>query len=293
MTSTPAEHVTPALLRGWQLSTDTSGKGERGTVLVIGGERRTPGAVMLTGLAGLRVGAGRLTMGLAESVAVAVAVAVPESGVVGLRESDGGIDGAAAGALLAADLESAAAVVVGPGLADAEQTAALLRSVVPLLGERTQVVLDAYALGVLPGQPDLAEALAGRLVLTPNRTEILHLLGEEDADEDDLDLAEASMQAARKYSAVVTAQNLITAPDGSSWEVPAGNPGLGTSGSGDVLAGAVGGFLARGATPEQAACWGTYLHAVAGDRLAASRGPLNFLARELLDAMPPVIAELH
>lgn len=293
MTSTPAKFVTPALLRQWQLSTETAGKKERGTVVVIGGERRTPGAAMLTGLAGLRVGAGRLTLGVAESVAVAVAVAVPESGVVGLAEADGGIDGGAAGNALAADLDAAAAVVVGPGLADAEQTAALLQSVVPLLGGKAQVVLDAYALGVLPGQPDLAGALAGRLVLTPNRTEILHLLGEEDADEEALDLAEASAEVARKYSAVVTAQNLITAPDGSSWEVPAGNPGLGTSGSGDVLAGAVGGFLARGATLEQAACWGTYLHAVAGDRLSAARGPLSFLARELLDAMPPVIAELN
>ena len=293
MTSTPADLVTPDLLRGWQLSTDTAGKKERGTVLVIGGERRTPGAAMLTGLAALRVGAGRLTMGLAESVAVSVAVAVPEAGVAGLAESEGYIDGRAAGAVLAADLDSAAAVVIGPGLANADQTAALLASVVPLLGEKTQVVLDAYALGVLPGQPELFEPLAGRLVLTPNRTEILHLLGEEDTDEDDLDLADAALKAARKYSAVVTAQNLITAPDGSSWEVPAGNPGLGTSGSGDVLAGAVGGFLARGATPAQAACWGTYLHAVAGDRLSASRGPLNFLARELLEAMPPVIAELR
>ena len=292
MTSTPADLVTPTLLRGWQLSTDTAGKKERGTVLVIGGERRTPGAAMLTGLAALRVGAGRLTLGLAESVAVAVAVAVPESGVTGLPEADGHIDGGAAGGLLAADLESAASVVIGPGLADAEQTAALLQSVVPLLGEKTCVVLDAYALGVLPGQPDLAQALAGRLVLTPNRTEILRLLGEEDGDGDSLDLADASLQVAREYSAVVTAQNLITAPDGSSWEVPAGNPGLGTSGSGDVLAGAVGGFLARGAAPEQAACWGTYLHAVAGDRLSASRGPLSFLARELLVALPEVIAEL-
>ncbi|WP_341482028.1 MULTISPECIES: NAD(P)H-hydrate dehydratase [Arthrobacter] len=293
MTSTRADLVTPDLLRGWQLSTDTAGKKERGTVLVIGGERRTPGAAMLTGLAALRVGAGRLTMGLAESVAVSVAVAVPEAGVAGLAESGGYIDGGAAGAVLAADLDSAAAVVIGPGLADAEQTAALLVSVVPLLGEKTQVVLDAYALGVLPGQPEVAKVLAGRLVLTPNRTEILHLLGEEDTDEESLDMADASLEVARKYSAVVTAQNLITAPEGSSWEVPAGNPGLGTSGSGDVLAGAVGGFLARGATPEQAACWGTYLHAVAGDRLSASRGPLSFLARELLEAMPPVIAELN
>ena len=110
---------------------------------------------------------------------------------------------------------------------------------------------------MLPGLPDLHDALAGRLVLTPNGAEILGLLDDADADENSLDLPKAALEVARKYSAVVSAHNVITAPDGKSWEVPAGNSGLGTSGSGDVLAGAVGGFLARGATPEQAACWGT------------------------------------
>ena len=68
---------------------------------------------------------------------------------------------------------------------------------------------------------------------------------------------------------------------------------LGTSGSGDVLAGAVGGLLARGAEPAQAAVWGQYAHAAAGDRLAARAGRVGFLARELLDELPQVLAALH
>ena len=70
-----------------------------------------------------------------------------------------------------------------------------------------------------------------------------------------------------------------------------GHPGLGTSGSGDVLAGAITGLLARGASADQAACWGTFLHAVAGDRLAARVGRLGFLARELVDQLPIVLTE--
>lgn len=72
----------------------------------------------------------------------------------------------------------------------------------------------------------------------------------------------------------------------------AGNSGLATWGSGDELAGATAGFLARKAEPAQAACWAPYLHATVGDRLAAAIGPVSFLARELLDAMPKVLAEL-
>ena len=71
-----------------------------------------------------------------------------------------------------------------------------------------------------------------------------------------------------------------------------GHSGLATSGSGDVLAGAVGGLLARGAEPAQAACWAKYLHAAAGERLAARIGRLGFLAREVLAELPLVLSEL-
>lgn len=288
--STPAEPVTPALLKGWQVNREASDKSDRGNVLVVGGARRSPGAAMLTGRAALRVGAGRLTLAVAESVAVAVAVAVPESGCAALPEENGGILGSGAGGAVKADLGTSDVVVVGPGLDDAESTADLLRSIAPLMKADASVVLDAYALGVLPGLPEVYERWAGRLVLTPNKKEAARLL---DLDPGaDLDVEQAALDIAAKYQAVVAAQGFITAPDGRRWEVPAGNSGLGTSGSGDVLAGAIAGFLARKATPEQASCWGTYLHSTAGDRLAAAQGPLSFLAGELLDAMPRVMAEL-
>lgn len=288
--STPAEAVTPALLKGWQVNRDAADKSDRGTVLVVGGARRSPGAAMLTGRAALRVGAGRLTLAVTESAAVAVAVAVPESGAVALPEDDGVISGKRAAQALAPELETADVVVIGPGLDDPGQTEELLRGIVPLLNDRAAVVLDAYALGVLPGLPEVYERWAGRLVLTPNKTEAARLLEADPGAE--VDLEPAALEIAEKYQAVVALHGLITAPDGRRWEVPAGNSGLGTSGSGDVLAGAIGGFLARGASPEQAACWGTYLHSTAGDRLSAAQGPLSFLAGELLEAMPRVMAEL-
>lgn len=288
--STPVEQVTPSLLRGWPLKTDTEGKEDRGSLLIIGGARRTPGAAMLAGLAGMRAGAGRLTLAVAESVAVQVAVAIPESGTVGLPESGGGIVGSAAAGVLDTDLASADAVVIGPGLDDPEQTAALLEAIAPGVGPEASVVLDAYALGVLVDLPDVYKQWEGRLVLTPNTGEALRLLGNPGSGSGEP--AAVMAKVARKYSAVVAGSRMVIDPDGHIWEIPAGNPGLGTSGSGDVLAGAVGGLLARGASPSQAACWGMYLHAAAADRLAAGRGPLAFLARELLEEMPSVMNEL-
>ncbi|MCW2756632.1 MAG: NAD(P)H-hydrate dehydratase [Nocardioidaceae bacterium] len=85
---------------------------------------------------------------------------------------------------------------------------------------------------------------------------------------------------------------MIARPDGQCWRVPAGHPGLATAGSGDVLAGLLVGLLAREADVDQAACWGTYLHSTAGERLASSVGGIGFLARELTDHVPRVLAEL-
>ncbi|WP_461169436.1 NAD(P)H-hydrate dehydratase [Arthrobacter sp. Z1-15] len=288
--STPAEIVTPALLKNWQVNRDASDKSDRGTVLVVGGARRSPGAALLAGRAALRVGAGKLTLAVTESAAIAVSVAVPESGSVALPEDDGEISGGRAAKVLAPDLETTDVLLLGPGLDDAGQTEELLRGIGPLLNDSAAVVLDAYALGVLGGLPEVYERWAGRLVLTPNRKEAARLL---DADpEADLETEQAAVDIAAKYQAVVALHGVVAAPDGRRWEIPAGNSGLGTSGSGDVLAGAISGFLARRASPEQAGCWGTYLHSTAGDRLSAAQGPLSFLAGELLEAMPRVMAEL-
>ena len=85
----------------------------------------------------------------------------------------------------------------------------------------------------------------------------------------------------------------LTAPDGRTWLHDGGNPGLATSGSGDTLAGAIGGLAARGATLEQACAWGVLLHAQAGDRLAQRLGPVGYLAREIAKEMLTVLGRLE
>ncbi|WP_166872144.1 NAD(P)H-hydrate dehydratase [Salinibacterium sp. ZJ450] len=285
--SSRAEIITPTLLREWDLPSGAASKYDRGQFLLVGGARRAPGAAALAGLAALRVGAGRLTMAVGESVAVALAVAVPESGVIGLAETPTGSVRGISHEQLTDELQGANAVVIGPGLDHPGETAALLRALVAQVGEDTRIVLDAYALGVLADVADETAVWRDRLVLTPNLTEAAWLLGR-DIDDLRTDLGEI----ADRYGAVVTCFGSVAAPDGRLWQVGSGQAGLGTSGSGDVLAGAVGGLLARGASVEQAACWGTHLHAAAGDRLAARIGPTGFLARELVAELPTVLLEL-
>jgi len=101
--------------------------------------------------------------------------------------------------------------------------------------------------------------------------------------------------AAAQLGLVITlkgAHTFVVAPDGTAFQNDAGNVGLGTSGSGDVLSGVIAGLCARGASALQAAVWGVYLHAKAGDRLARRIGPLGFLARELLGEIPQLLRKL-
>lgn len=280
--------VTPELLREWPLPDPASDKKSRGQVVVIGGAARTPGGVALAGLAALRAGAGHLQLAVAESVAAPLAATFPEAGVIGLPQAPKGtILGAPAAETCAEAVAGADAVLIGPGLDDADEASALLQDLLPELGDDVALVLDAYTLGVLS---DFREQLSGRTtcpVLTPNAQELGRLL-DRDVEPDLADV----VKAAERYSSCVSAQGMIANPQGQSWRVPAGHSGLATAGSGDVLAGLVLGLLGRGVAPDQAACWGTYLHSMAGERLASSIGGVGFLARELVDQVPPVLAEL-
>lgn len=281
--------VTTQLLRSWAPHEPDDGgdKHSRGTVAVVGGGTSTPGAVLLAGLAALRVGAGRLQVATVDTTSVALAVALPEAMVTGLpADRHGSISPDASDQLLEV-LGGAGTLVVGPGLSG-DGVPLLLQRLLPRLDDGVTLVLDAVALTALAATPELLRPLASRTVLTPNSGELAALLSGERLED-----LEACTSVAGRYGAVVSGRGWVVCPDGRTWREEAGGIGLGTSGSGDVLAGLVGGMLARGAEPAQAAVWGQYLHAAAGDRLSARLGRLGFLARELLDEVPPVLTTLR
>jgi ADP-dependent NAD(P)H-hydrate dehydratase len=284
--------VTPQVLRGWRLPEPTGGKESRGSILVIGGSTETLGAVTLAAEAAVRSGAGKLQVVVPSKVAPHVSIALPEALVRGVPSTEAGaIEGSSVELFL--DLvEKASAVLVGPGMADKEQTQALVESLLPEL--RAPVVLDALGLAAVTADPGCLHHLEGRVVLTPNPTELaisLHV----DADEVEDDPAGCARRLAEQTHATVGlggATSWVAGPDGRLWEDESGGAGLGVSGSGDVRAGVVAGLLARGAEPGQAAVWASYLHGRAGERLAATVGRLGFLARELPPEIPRVLAEV-
>lgn len=274
--------ITPALLREWALPEPGGSKYARGRVLVVGGSAGTPGAVMLAGLAALRMGAGRLSLVVDAAVAAQVAVAVPESGVSALDDDE----------RLAEEASTADAVLVGPGIGDAEVAIHLLERLADVVGKDVPVVVDAFAATSLPEVSTSALAsLGGRLLATPNPSEAARLVGVDDELEGEA-LGRAARQVHEEYDATVAAGGWVVAHDGV-WRATTGDTGLGTSGSGDVLAGAVTGLLARGAGHAQALAWGVHSHAAAGDALAARMGRVGYLARELVDELPLVLGSLR
>lgn len=290
--SEPITVITPRVLGDWPLPVPEGGKDARGRVLVVGGSRFTPGAVLLAGVAALRAGAGVLQLAVAESTATALSMQVPEAKVVGLPETPSGSVAGGGGDRLAELAADARVIALGPGLDDVEETGELLRAMVTAAGPETALVLDAYALGALSHDADLLRQHDRPTVLTPNVSEAAYLLGREPGD----DLAAAAVEISTRYGAVVSLFGHIADTDGDSprvWREESGDAGLGTSGSGDVRSGIVAGLLARGASPAQAACWAAYAHATSGRRLVPRHGRIGFLARELLDEIAPTLATIQ
>jgi ADP-dependent NAD(P)H-hydrate dehydratase len=292
MSKPNAKTMTPALMKAWPLpdpaqppAPGSEGKEARGSVLVVGGGCRCPGSVELAGVAALRAGAGKLQMAVAQDAALHLALSVPEARVMGLRcDSRGEI--AQSSADVDACAKQADAIVVGPGMEMAPATRQLADHLMRAV--RALFVLDAGALdAALLGRLGRSRGPRG-VVMTPHHGEMAHML--------DLDITEVSSRPLElalefaRHSGVVlvlkAADTYVATPEGEAWVNRGGSVGLGTSGSGDVLAGLIAGFAARGASAEQAAAWGVYLHARAGAVLEKRMGQVGYLAREIAAEVP-------
>ena len=281
--------IDAALLRRWQLPVPDSGdKNTRGSIFIVAGSAAMPGAAVLAATAALRAGAGKLSVGTSASSAPLVAAAIVEALVVPLRETAFEALALSEARGIAERANGTDALVIGPGMTGKLGSSALLRATLPAL--RVPVVLDAIALGALRTRPTLLAHLEGRAVLTPHAGEMASLLGcERDAVESDP--ATHARDVAQRMRAVVVLKGgttYVAAPDGVLYRHRHGVIGLATSGSGDVLAGIIGGLLARGVPPLAAAVWGVYIHAQTGLALSRSIG-MGFLAHELLPHVPVVM----
>lgn len=265
-------------------------KHDHGRLLLVAGSRDLGGAPLLTGLAAMRVGVGNLKIATVESAAAHLAVAMPEAMVRGMPEAnDGGLAAAAIEEIanLASDVD---AVAGGPGMIVSDTSDDLAER---LCRCGTPLVLDAALLRVLPQRKQAAKGSNSCLILLPHSGELAALL-QCDREEVEADPVDAGKSCASRYDAIVLVKGAVShvvTPEGAIWQFEGGGPGLGVSGSGDVLAGIVGGLLARGAEPLAALLWAVWLHGEAGRALGAKVAPVGFLAREIPGELPALMAQ--
>lgn len=285
-----AKELTRAALLEFPLPAQGDGdKDDHGRLFILAGSRQVPGAALLSARSALRSGAGKIRIGTVESVAPALALQAPETLVLPLDESgDGGFSESAVGEIVK-EAERVDAILAGPGM---QKGAANKSIALALLESGRPVAFDAAMLHCLAEVAADCRTAKIPPVLLPHSRELAALL---DTDENEIveDRLGAARKASDRYGALVLAKGStshITAPDGRSWTYRGGAPGLGVSGSGDALAGIAGALLARGADPLTALLWSVLLHGEAGEVLSEKIGPVGFLAREIPDEIPALLA---
>jgi ADP-dependent NAD(P)H-hydrate dehydratase len=288
-------NVTRGLLKEWPLPDLEShdDKDDRGAILIVGGSASLAGAVVLAGTAALRAGAGKLQIATSRSVAPLVAIAVPESKSVGLRETRDGTIASSAASTIRSLTKDIDALVVGPGMEDSSDTRDFVTKVVREIRD-VPVVLDAGAISSLGSRRGLLRNLDGNAVITPHAGEMATLM-KKSKDEITGNAIDWAMRSASELNAVVVlkgADTVIADPSGEVFRYRGGSVGLATSGSGDTLAGILGGLLARGASPLQASVWAVFIHGEAGRALDKRVGRVGFLAREIVDEVPGILETL-
>lgn len=247
----------------------TAHKGNYGHLLCIGGSRGYSGAVTMAAKAAARSGAGLVSAFVPEAIHALVAPVVPEVMVHSCMPEGGWT-----------------AVAAGPGMGRAATTR---EQVIHLLEHsKVPVILDADAVTVLADHLDAIENAACPVILTPHPGEFAVLFGlkVEDVQEDRLGMVR---MAADKLGAVFVlkgAGTLAAAPGQPVAVNMTGNPGMASGGSGDVLAGLIGGLAAQGIAPYEAACAGIWLHGKAGDLAAAEKSQASITAADIIEKLP-------
>jgi hydroxyethylthiazole kinase-like uncharacterized protein yjeF len=255
-----------------------SHKGTYGNVIVIGGAFGMTGAALLAGRAALKLGAGRVYLGLLGADAPRLDPGQPE---LMLRNATDVLD-----------MDHQACMVVGPGMGQSDDARAALRHA---LAREIPIVLDADALNLLGADAELQQMCGRRTaptLLTPHPAEAARLLQSSTSTVQRNRVA-AALQLADRYRACVALKGVGTVcghPSGE-WHInTSGNPGLASAGMGDVLSGLLGALLAQGTVAPTAMLAGVYLHGAAADSLLEVQGgPVGMTGTEVMDAARSIL----
>lgn len=266
-------------------------KGARGSVLLVAGSRLYAGSAVLAAAGAMRMGAGYVFAAVPASIVPVMQAALPHVIAVGLDETGEGTLASGSVERILRLASEVGAVVLGPGLTTHREAIEVVRRLVEMLPG--PLVLDADGLNAFaePG-PAAIMARSGASVLTPHPGELARLLGVSIKDVQADRLASAQKLESVSTACVLKGPGTIIASGGRVVVTRAGNPGMATAGSGDVLSGMIGTLLAQGLGPLEAGALGAYLHARAGDLAAADLTEICLTAKDLPAYVPAAVKEL-
>ena len=266
-------------------------KGTFGHLLIIAGSKGKKGAAVMASLSALRAGCGLVTTALPKSID-SISKDGMEVMTLPLSETEEGTLSLTAEKELINALAKKDAVAMGPGLSQHPETVRLILNLITQI--EIPMIIDADAINALATDLSVLNHRKGPVILTPHAGEMGRLLGvsSETVQKDRIGTASSFAQ---KWGVIVVlkgAHTLIVAPDGSVAMANTGNPGMATAGTGDVLTGIIGGFLAAGIDPLSSAIRGVILHGLAGDIACRAFGEISLIASDIIHKIPDAILSL-
>ncbi len=267
-------------------------KGTFGRLLVISGSKNYIGAAYLACMGAIRCGTGLVTLATPDSIHPILASKLTEATHIPLPDEDGYLKKEAS-KLVLDEIKNFDALVIGCGLSLRGEVVDFIREVLFSLPEDFPVLIDADALNTLSATDGWEEKIKAKAILSPHPGEMSRLTGLKTAD-----IQKRRFEVAREFSkrwnkTLVLKGAFTVVAYGEKLRVsPFSNPGLASGGTGDVLAGIIGGFLAQGIEPFDSASLGVYIHALSGERVKNKLGDQGMMASDLLPEIPKVIKHL-
>ncbi len=271
---------------------NNSHKGDYGRLLCIAGSAMMPGAAILCATAALRCGVGTLCLASVPDACRLMVSAAPEAMVLPMTpDSDGFLTKASLPKLLEY-AKTCSAVVIGCGLGRTPSVKALVCSLIEQL--ECPIILDADGLNAIADCIDILQKAKSSVVLTPHSGELCRLLNVA-PEQVKIHRMDSARTLAQRYDITVVHKGpgTVVATGEHAYINTTGNSGMSKGGSGDVLAGMLGSFVAQGISPEQAACAAVFLHGLAGDIAAKTLSKRAMLPHDIIQQYPVIFSQLE
>ena len=257
---------------------EDSNKGTFGKTLLVCGSKKYPGAAFLSSRAASSIGSGLTTLSSPEEVLKKITKEIPE-----VTYADFSLDA------ILEESEKSSVIVIGPGLGTEDKVKDLVFNLLKKVN--IPIVLDADGINVLSGKKEILKEAKKEIVITPHPKEFSRLTQKnlEDVLNNKIELTKNEAHFLNATVVLKGPATIIGTKDGNVYISGFANAALAKGGTGDVLAGFIGGLIAQGLEPSLAACVGVYLHGKCGEVVAKKKTVFSVLPQDLINVLPDVI----